>query len=323
MQRLAPFPLAFLASIVLLASLAACSSALPLSPSPILSPSASPSPSPTSTPEVTKTPEPAKPAVAYNLSPQNAASETYENGAWVVKNAAGAVTATWDSAKGEWTYNYENIQRVISIVGNTSLELREINVPSEITDYLPDDPAKHLVNASGLVEDGTMKTFNVEFISTEVEGKLIDQIYYVAARIWGVVPWTYKTCTGSAIFFEVRVTPDKSLYFYKLLGGKDIFTYINIPDNNLDLFDASNNTKDESGMTEDELIQLLGSNEAIGAQVSIPIVIYIPKMPDAQKYDSQAEAIIQALTQRTMPNIDLSYYYIIQRDIGLPQSLIE
>ena len=38
-----------------------------------------------------------------------------ENGTWVVKNAGGQVTATYDSAKNEWTYNYENIKMQVGI----------------------------------------------------------------------------------------------------------------------------------------------------------------------------------------------------------------
>jgi len=75
-----------------------------------------PSPIPTETLSATITPELAQPAVFHNLSPQNAVSETYENGTWVTKNADGLVTATWDSANSEWVLNWENITVQIGAV---------------------------------------------------------------------------------------------------------------------------------------------------------------------------------------------------------------
>jgi len=56
------------------------------------------------------TAEIAKPAVNAGLSAVNNAKMVLENGIWVTINAAGNVTATWDSAKGEWILNWETIK---------------------------------------------------------------------------------------------------------------------------------------------------------------------------------------------------------------------
>ncbi len=71
---------------------------------------------PTETPTNTPTPEPARPTADPNLSPENNAAMVLENSVWVVKNADGKVTASWDSAAGKWTYDYENIQMQVGMV---------------------------------------------------------------------------------------------------------------------------------------------------------------------------------------------------------------
>jgi hypothetical protein len=71
---------------------------------------------PTETPTNTSTPEPARPTADPNLSPQNNAAMVLENSVWVVKNADGKVTASWDSAAGKWTYDYDNITMQVGMV---------------------------------------------------------------------------------------------------------------------------------------------------------------------------------------------------------------
>ncbi|MGD0005063.1 MAG: hypothetical protein ABSE06_12630, partial [Anaerolineaceae bacterium] len=71
---------------------------------------------PTETPTNTPTPEPARPTADPNLSPQNNATMVLENSVWVVKNADGKVTASWDSAAGTWTYDYDNLKMQVGMV---------------------------------------------------------------------------------------------------------------------------------------------------------------------------------------------------------------
>jgi len=137
--------LILLASTALGASLAACrqvpeggSSPPPLpAASPTFPLAASPIPSPTSTPEPTNTPEPEKPATGHKLSPQNAASQTYENNQWVVKNADGLVTAQWNSTTSEWIYNMENIHQQIFVVENYK-SFDPASIPAEMLTPLAD-----------------------------------------------------------------------------------------------------------------------------------------------------------------------------------------
>ena len=70
----------------------------------------------TETPMATITPELVQPTISSNLSAENAKTMVVEGGTWVVKNADGLVTATWDSAKSEWILNWENIKVQIGYI---------------------------------------------------------------------------------------------------------------------------------------------------------------------------------------------------------------
>jgi hypothetical protein len=61
---------------------------------------------------VTATPSLPKPAQSPNLQSVNNAEEVFENGTWVVKNADGKVTATWDATENVWYYNAENLTMI-------------------------------------------------------------------------------------------------------------------------------------------------------------------------------------------------------------------
>ena len=169
MQRLALFPLAFLASIALSASLAACSSprSLPAA-SPTFPLAASPTPNSTAltafsaSPEPTKTPEPEKPAVSHNLSAENAKTMVVEGGTWVVKNAAGLVTASYEN--GAWVLHEENITfKVIGWTSKYEFELTREQHP-ECFDHLSlTDPSINL-NIDGVpVRDGFLGEDEVSF----------------------------------------------------------------------------------------------------------------------------------------------------------------
>jgi hypothetical protein len=128
---------------LLLALLSGCAAP---APAPTLAPTFSPIsvlPTATATPtyETSPTPDIPRPTISSNLSPQNNAAMVLENGAWVDKNAAGQLTATWDSAKSEWTYTMENITTAYGIAGwpeKLPIELTRENHP-ECFDRAPHD----------------------------------------------------------------------------------------------------------------------------------------------------------------------------------------
>lgn len=127
------------------------------------------------------TPEAARPSVSHGLQPVNAASETFENGAWVVKNAAGEVTATWDADANAWAYDMEHIQVVFGGAtkpftdpGNEGMIDKDVtySVPEEWTLPLPDsqkDP--HPFVGLGIINqfDTTHSSSDSEYVMRRVE----------------------------------------------------------------------------------------------------------------------------------------------------------
>ena len=179
---------------------------------------------PTSTPTVTSTPtetntptpEVPRPAVSPNLAPINNASMAYENGTWVVRNAAGNITSTWDSAKNEWTYNYENITTQYAIAGwpesltkDFGLTFTRENHP-ECFVRAPHDESLNLTDAAGtpykdgyagqLIDEGvTVNKYIARFITTSI----ID----------------YPDWIGSILCVQVGAAPDKTVILPLYMGG--------------------------------------------------------------------------------------------------------
>ena len=97
--------LALLLTILFLLTSSGCGAGQVLGPT--LTPTVTSTATPTLTPTATATPTPTPiptPSVPHGLRPENAASQTYENGMWVIKNADGLITATWSEDTDEWTY---------------------------------------------------------------------------------------------------------------------------------------------------------------------------------------------------------------------------
>jgi len=136
--------LALLLTILFLLSSSGCGAGQVLGPT--LTPTLTSTETPTLTPTATVTPSPTPiptPSVEVGLRPENAATQTYENGIWVVKNADGKTTATWNEQTSEWTYNTENIITKQIILGY------DVD-PAVIEPFLgplpPDDPSTHFID---------------------------------------------------------------------------------------------------------------------------------------------------------------------------------
>jgi hypothetical protein len=104
----------------------------------------------TLTPTSTPTPEPAKPSVPNGLRPENAATQTLENGLWTVKNADGKITATWNTETKQWDYNAESIKIEQILLGYTG-DLEAIK--PYLGPLPPDDPATHFRKPDGTPVD--------------------------------------------------------------------------------------------------------------------------------------------------------------------------
>lgn len=172
-----------LALVVLMISGCAAPTPLPLT----ATPSATPTPTITPTPAPTYTPTPTPPPVDHGLRPENAATQTYENGIWTVKNADGQVTATWNEETSEWTYDMETIkiQRILAGWHDNDLtpykEILERPLP-------PDDPSTRFIDpgTGKPMEYGSWKEGSVE-MSGYLIGDFIQPLTYISVRIRGGV----------------------------------------------------------------------------------------------------------------------------------------
>jgi hypothetical protein len=157
----------------------------------------------TPTPTVTPTPTPVipRPTVDSNLSSQNNASMVVENGTWVVKNAEGNVTATWDGTTNKWTYNYDNIKMQVGIAEtkyDANLldgisETGVVNIPQDMLKPLSasqQDP--NPVVPSGHYEDfiatTTLGSINEAYIGVDYRGIVYidNQGFYIQGGVKAV-----------------------------------------------------------------------------------------------------------------------------------------
>jgi hypothetical protein len=104
----------------------------------------------------------------------NAASETWEGGAWVVKSADGKVTATWDNTENKWVYNAENLQMIFGgVTLPNSKDGPDSEIPKFVNFVIPDawkvPLSKDLIDSNPIVplgivgQHGDVTEFGVDF----------------------------------------------------------------------------------------------------------------------------------------------------------------
>ncbi len=200
-----------------------------VTPSPTQTPTVTPTLAPTATPTASPTPEPVLPSVAHGLRPENAAAQTYEHDMWVVKNAEGLVTATWDAASESWVYTPEHITVKQTIIGH------EVGDPTILEPFLgplpPDDPETHFKDADGNpIGYGIGPEFGIE-IHDWTFGDVVWPATGVLARFRGVTKYRHDGWKNDTVvrIFEVPRTADVSTILvlpiwddgFTLLGTKD------------------------------------------------------------------------------------------------------
>lgn len=167
-----------------------------------------PTPTLTLTLTITPTPTPTQPAVDVNLTKVNNAVMVFENGTWVVKNADGAVTATWNGT--EWEYNTENLKITRTIIG---FDGKDASLLDPLLDTpLPEDaPETHFIDPRtgeplpyGYVREDTMTTSWSDGNSYTIPFSLY------AVRMVGAVRVDEMS---SAVVLELSVGPDRSSIF--------------------------------------------------------------------------------------------------------------
>ncbi len=227
--------LALLLTTLFLLSSSGCGAGQVLGPTltPTLTSTATPTLTPTATATPTPTPIPT-PSVDAGLRPENAATQTYENGIWVVKNADGQVTATWSEDTGEWSYVTENIVTKQIIIGY------DVD-PAVIEPYLgplpPDDPSTHFIDPDtgkrigyGI---GPEKPFTA-FGSAVGTYSGSDTLVFARFRGVTVVPLPYGWDGFEAVqIIEIPQTVDTSIIWVMSTGREYFFSFIGVPDDSM------------------------------------------------------------------------------------------
>ena len=157
----------------------------------------------TSTSEV-----PPQPTVDVRLSAANNAEMVFENNAWVVKNANGDVTATWDGT--EWAYSMEVITVSRTIIGFDGQDVHLLD--TLLATPLPaDTPEKHFSDpiSGEPLPYGYVREEKITAVSTEEQTYEIP-ISMFAVRMLGTVNVNEA---NTAVVLEMPVTPDRSIIF--------------------------------------------------------------------------------------------------------------
>ena len=278
-----------------------------------------PSPIPTETLMATITPELAQPALGHNLSAENAKTMVVEGGTWVVKNADGLVTATWDSANSEWTYNMENIHQQIFVVENYT-QFDPASIPAEMLSPLADYTSGRLTDETGNpVVDGTIIEKIIVLSSVRI-GNYDAQYAYVASRFRGLtqIIWAAKGAKhdGYIALFEVCLAPDKSIYlsYYLSDDNDDSVNLFLLQDGSIAKFEPNGmdpNAVPPWGIIKSDLIQRLNNASAIGMPVLFPIEHDMPEgmgLEDQNKYRAELLSAIQnhRLPTGALPSIEFT-----------------
>lgn len=160
------------------------------------------------TPDSTPTPEVPAPTADANLSPVNNAKTVLENNTWVVKNADGQVTATWNGT--EWAYNTEFLKLTRTIIGFDGEDASLLDPLFE--NPLPEDtPENHFIDpkTGEPLPYGYFRESSTEISLTDGNKYEIPFSLY-AVRMVGAVQVDE---TDSAVVLELPISPDRSSVF--------------------------------------------------------------------------------------------------------------
>lgn len=190
--------LALLFTIPFLLSSSGCGAGQVLGPTvaPTLTSTATPTLTPTATQTSTATPIPT-PAVEAGLHGDNAAQTVYENSTWIVRNANGEVTATWDEATGLWTYDMDVVKTNQLVAGIVLAEMSKYYPSNFFTDVLsrllpPDEPSTHFIDpvTNKPMRYGTFKEASIS-VNHSTLGPYEQDVTYVSVRVRGSVSDEY------------------------------------------------------------------------------------------------------------------------------------
>ncbi|MBU2460306.1 hypothetical protein KKG44_04280 [Patescibacteria group bacterium] len=176
------------------------------------------------TKESTNTPELAKPVVSHNLSAENAKTMVVEGGTWVVKNAAGQITATYIPETG-WVYEWEKIkvEQALLIYGNGNMTIEVDQSLMALPEY---DSSKALIMNGNPIKDGVVIFSKINMTGGQ-EVNWDQDVALISARIIGAtkldtVTINRKQVDRYLLSYGIQLSPDKKVILVSVVedGGE-------------------------------------------------------------------------------------------------------
>jgi len=210
----------------------------------------------------------------------------------------------------------EAIQMQIALVGFPN---ENIQLPPEMTQFMPDDPLTHLNNNGVPIPDGTIVDWDIK--RGGGEGAYLQPTAYTAVRVRGMLQMgEVNVGTYYIMFFEVRITPDQSI----MLGKPVIVSDTNIrsttlrilPGGDISLLDLdpfSETFNSVDALLSSELIEYIES--MVGNQILLAIRYNYPDSNMRSSLNDQLSSLLAFIRAGEMPpqslldSLDWSHYY--------------
>jgi hypothetical protein len=296
---------------------------------PTNTPTFTPMPAPTSTvtpsPTPTPTPEIPRPTIDSNLSSQNNASMTVENGTWVVKNAEGNVTATWDGTTNKWTYNYDNIKMQVGIaetkydvnLTDSISETGVVNIPQDMLKPLSaseQDP--NPVVPSGHYED---------FIATTTLGHINEA--YIGVDYRGIVYIDNQGFYIQGGVKAVRVDEYAIIFTVQNANHPDVINVLVaiLPDEKQDCLHmelTSSGKMNGKFPTYHDFIAMLKEKNPVGRRMRVELQVLTVPSDSSEYYSPDNQAMLNSIDAGTAIPSELNIR-LEGASIGAPEDLFK
>jgi hypothetical protein len=268
------------------------------------------------------------------LQPVNDAEEVFENGSWLVKNANGKVTATWDATENVWDYNAEALTMISGgaskPVGGINLEAfvepgATYSVPDAWMTALPENQ----VDPSPLVPLGVINQIDLALgVGTEYEQHI--RMIEIGVDFRGITPLSKSPEVAFDQYVAVFTlsTPDHPDILYTLQIPVPDITDIGpsfdlhpggVTDSSYGVLVDPANPGANSNLNDSELIKVLQDPKTIGRRMVIDVTVPTPEFNTDILASDENQKLIDAMSQGK--SIDGMETTLVPRSFRLPSDL--